>query len=127
MIGGRAVPFGLVTERSGTEIWGIPGLPRSMAFGIAASAREMESSAASTVVSAILLRRSLGVSAREIITCYTANFLYQRDTWEGSEITHGLMIEFHMGASLSCEDANGNITTTENHYKWNSSIFSLHS
>ena len=51
--GSRAVPFGLATERSGTEIWGITALPRSMAFGIADSAKEMESNAARIVVSTI--------------------------------------------------------------------------
>ena len=81
MSGGRAIPSGLVTERSGMGIRGITGLPRSMAFGIAASAKEMESNAARTVVSTIFCTEvremyNLHESGGGMLTCWTVEFLY---------------------------------------------------
>ena len=91
-----------MTERLGMEILGIAGLPRSMAFGMAACAKETESSAANTIVGTISPRRPL----RRICTGEVGDSqplrgwpLIQKDTREWFGIAHGLTAEAHMGVS----------------------------
>ena len=102
MSGGRAVPFGLMTKRLGMEILGIAGLPRSMAFGMAACAKETESSVANTIVGIISPRRPLRrICTREVGGSHPLRgwLLIQKGTREWSGIAYVLTAETHMRVS----------------------------